>query len=174
MKSKLAHDLRRYIQEKEHPFALEKIKEVKTPKSPPPSPPPKKEPEPLSEMQKWAAEQFSLTTPITPIICLDVHPFLIKISDALTKYIAASSLFSLEKIEQMGWSTLFKNPLFQILLLPIDHIQTVPILRSRLPSPTLYKLEANLFPLEKIELYLHDESKKRELWEKLKQLPLSS
>lgn len=169
MSHKIAKDLLCYIKEQQHPFHIEKKQPPIAQKAPP-----AEKKQPTSELHSWASSQFALADPITPIICLDVHPFLQKISDALTKFVATTSLLSLDKIEKMSWDALFANPLFQILLVPIDHIEQIPFLKQRVPIPEPHKLTTSIFPLEKIELYLHDATKKRDLWENLKRMPLSS
>ena len=148
MSSELAKDLLSYIHQQATPFPIE-VRKQETPKKGP-------------------------VELLTPIICLDVHPFLQKVCDALTQHVATTSLLSLQKIEQMGWDALFSNPFFQILLVPMDVMESIPLLKQKLPSAVPHQLTASIFPLEPIEVYLQDTTKKRDLWENLKRMPLSS
>ncbi len=180
MSCELAKEIRHWIEDAMHPFAIAPIL-VKTQEYEPPQPKPEirslpeeKAPNVTDPMYAWAQSQFKMAKPLTPLLCLDVHPFLKKVCEALTKSVATTSLISLAEIEQIGWKELFANPFFQFLLLPIDQIISTPFLHNLLPNPLPHTPSAFLFPLEKIEVYLNDEKKKRELWESLKRMPLSS
>lgn len=160
MSAELIDELKSYIEQKAHPFAL---KRAVAPAQ-----------EEVAELALWAKSHFSLAAAITPIICLNCHPFLQKVAEALTKHKAACSLLTLDELEKIGFDQLFAHPLFQVLLFPVEQIIAHPFLHAKVASPQVHKLEQKLFGLAKIEEYLHDEAKKRDLWEKLKNMPLSS
>ncbi len=115
----------------------------------------------FADLKKWAAGRLNLTKPITPIVCIGEHPFWEKVVDALTQRVASASLLSLQEVEQMGWESFLTHPLLKILLIPPEI--SLPL-----------SFSGSLLNLESAETYLSSESKKRELWNQLKSMSLSS
>lgn len=169
----LARDLLCWIKQQQHPFAFEKPAEVIPSIEPVIVEQPNDVESVKSDVHTWAETHITLCRPITPLLCLDVHPFLEKVVDALTKSVATASLIKRSELEEIGFETLFTNPFLQFLLVPIEEIEANPLLHARLPNPEPHCPKANLFPLWSIETYLNDQKKKRDLWESLKRLPLS-